>query len=129
MKDTKPRAETGDADRRIEELLRERDEQLAALMADRERLERQFYQVQKMDTVGRLAGGIAHDFNNILTAIVGFGTLIAEQVAHVQLASRNATEILAAANRATALTRQLLAFGRRQVLHPTRVDLNEMVNS
>src|SRR6185369_12472846 len=47
--------------------------QLAAVLADRERLERQFYQVQKMETVGRLAGGIAHDFNNILTAIVGFG--------------------------------------------------------
>src|SRR3954468_14892842 len=129
MKDTKPRAETGDADRRIEELLRERDEQLAALMADRERLERQFYQGQKMETVGQLAGGIAHDFNNILTAIVGFGTLVAEQVAGNEAAKQNAMEILAAADRASTLTRQLLAFGRRQVLHPTRVDLNDMVNS
>jgi len=129
MKRSRPRGETGDAERRIEEVLREREEQLAALMADRERLERQFYQVQKMETVGQLAGGIAHDFNNILTAIVGFGTLVAEQVAGNEAAKQNAMEILAAADRASTLTRQLLAFGRRQVLHPTRVDLNDMVNS
>jgi two-component system cell cycle sensor histidine kinase/response regulator CckA len=111
------------------EALRESEAQLAAVLADRERLERQFYQAQKMETVGQLAGGIAHDFNNILTAIVGFGTLVAEQVSENEMASRNAAEILAAANRATALTRQLLAFGRRQVLHPTRLNLNETVNA
>ncbi|HEY3161059.1 MAG TPA: ATP-binding protein [Vicinamibacterales bacterium] len=113
----------------VSEALRESEAQLAAVVADRERLERQFYQVQKMETVGQLAGGIAHDFNNILTAIVGFGTLVAEQVAENEAASRNAAEILAAANRASALTRQLLAFGRRQVLHPTRVNLNDTVHS
>jgi nitrogen-specific signal transduction histidine kinase len=113
----------------VAEALRESEAQLAAVLADRERLERQFYQAQKMETVGQLAGGIAHDFNNILTAIVGFGTLIAEQVSSHEEASRNAAEILAAANRASALTRQLLAFGRRQVLHPTRVDLNGTVHS
>jgi len=118
-----------DAERRVAAALRESEMQLAAVLADRERLERQFYQVQKMETVGQLAGGIAHDFNNILTAIVGFGTLIAEQVSGNDEAMQNATEILAAANRASALTRQLLAFGRRQVLHPTRVDLNETVHS
>jgi signal transduction histidine kinase len=118
-----------DAERHVAEALRESEAQLAALLADRERLERQFYQVQKMETVGQLAGGIAHDFNNILTAIVGFGTLLAEHVADNEAASHNAAEILAAANRASALTRQLLAFGRRQVLHPTRVDLNETVTS
>ena len=129
MKQDKPQSEAKDAERRIEEVLREREEQVAALMADRERLERQFYQIQKMETVGQLAGGIAHDFNNILTAIVGFGTLVAEQVAGNEAAKQNAMEILAAADRASTLTRQLLAFGRRQVLHPTRVDLNDMVNS
>jgi two-component system cell cycle sensor histidine kinase/response regulator CckA len=118
-----------EAERRVAQALRESEAQLAAVLADRERLERQFHQVQKMETVGQLAGGIAHDFNNILTAIVGFGTLIAEQVSGDEEASRNAAEILAAANRASALTRQLLAFGRRQVLHPTRVDLNESVRS
>jgi two-component system, cell cycle sensor histidine kinase and response regulator CckA len=118
-----------EAERRVAAALREREAQLAAVLADHERLERQFYQAQKMETVGQLAGGIAHDFNNILTAIVGFGTLIAEQVSDNADAARNAAEILAAANRASALTRQLLAFGRRQVLHPTRVDLNEIVQS
>ena len=103
--------------------------QLAVAVADRERLEKQVYLAQKMETVGQLAGGIAHDFNNILTAIVGFGTLVAEQVSDNEPASRNAAEILAAANRASALTRQLLAFGRRQVLHPARLDLNETVNA
>ena len=120
---------TDEAERRVAAALRESEAQLAAVLADRERLERQFYQVQKMETVGQLAGGIAHDFNNILTAIVGFGTLIAEQVSGNDEAARNAAEILAAANRASALTRQLLAFGRRQVLHPTRLDLNETVHA
>ena len=118
-----------DFERRAVEALRESEAQLAAVLADRERLERQFYQAQKMETVGQLAGGIAHDFNNILTAIVGFGTLVAEQVSENEMASRNVAEILAAANRASALTRQLLAFARRQVLHPRRVNLNETVNS
>jgi signal transduction histidine kinase/ActR/RegA family two-component response regulator len=118
-----------DVERKAAAALRESEAQLAAVLADRERLERQFYQAQKMETVGQLAGGIAHDFNNILTAIVGFGTLVAEQVSENELASRNAAEILVAANRASALTRQLLAFGRRQVLHPTRLSLNETVNA
>jgi two-component system cell cycle sensor histidine kinase/response regulator CckA len=122
-------ATASEAERRASEALRESEAQLAAVLADRERLERQFYQAQKMETVGQLAGGIAHDFNNILTAIVGFGTLVAEQVSENEAVSRNAAEILAAANRASALTRQLLAFGRRQVLHPTRVNLNETVHS
>jgi signal transduction histidine kinase/ActR/RegA family two-component response regulator len=121
-------ATPSEAERRVSEALRESEAQLAAVLADRERLERQFYQAQKMETVGQLAGGIAHDFNNILTAIVGFGTLVAEQVSENEAAARNAAEILAAANRASALTQQLLAFGRRQVLHPTRVNLNETVN-
>jgi signal transduction histidine kinase len=117
------------AERRVSEALRESEAQLAAVLADRERLERQFYQAQKMETVGQLAGGIAHDFNNILTAIVGFGTLVAEQVSENEAASRNMAEILVAANRASALTRQLLAFGRRQVLHPTRINLNDTVHA
>ena len=122
-------AAASEAERLVSEALRESEAQLAAVLADRERLERQFYQAQKMETVGQLAGGIAHDFNNILTAIVGFGTLVAEQVSENEAASRNTSEILAAANRASALTKQLLAFGRRQVLHPTRINLNDTVHA
>src|SRR5258705_12601547 len=122
-------ATASEAERRASEALRESEAQLAAVLADRERLERQFYQAQKMETVGQLAGGIAHDFNNILTAIVRFGTLVAGQVAENEMASRNAAGNLAARNRATSLTRQLLAFGRRQVLPPTRVNLTDTVPS
>ena len=127
-----PAGAPSDGERTAIEALRESEAQLAAVLADRqrlERLERQFYLVQKMETVGQLAGGIAHDFNNILTAIVGFATLVAEQVSENEVTSRNAAEILAAADRASTLTRQLLAFGRRQVLHPTRLNLNETVNA
>jgi len=119
--------DAGELERRTVEALRESEERLAAVLADRERLERQFYLVQKMETVGQLAGGIAHDFNNILTAIVGFGTLVAEQVKGNPAAAENVAEILSAASRASSLTRQLLAFGRRQVLLPTRLNLNETV--
>src|SRR6266550_3530643 len=122
-------ATASEAERRASEALRESEAQLAAVLADRERLERQFYQAQKMETVGQLAGGIEHDFNNILTAIVGFGTLVAEQVSENEAASRNTAEILVAANRASVLTKQLLAFGRRQVLHPTRINLNDTVHA
>ena len=90
VSDASDESASGEAERRVAVALRESEAQLAAVLADRERLERQFYQVQKMETVGRLAGGIAHDFNNILTAIVGFGTLIAEQVAGNDEAARNA---------------------------------------
>ena len=91
-------------------------------------LERRFHEAQKMDTVGRLAGGVAHEFNNILTTIVGFGTLVAEQVAGDASAAGNVAEIMKAAERASVLTRQLLAFGRRQVLRPVRVQLDETVH-
>ena len=90
-------------------------------------LERQFHESQKLETIGRLAGGVAHDFNNILTAIVGFGSMVAEQVAGNGDAEANVAEILQAAERASVLTRQLLAFGRRQVLHPVRLQMDEAV--
>lgn len=99
----------------------------AADLRDRVRLEHQLHLVQRMETVGQLAGGIAHEFNNILTAIVGFGTLLAERVADDPAASGQVREILTGADRATTLTRDLLAFSRRQVLRPTNVNLAELV--
>jgi two-component system, cell cycle sensor histidine kinase and response regulator CckA len=99
----------------------------AAAVRDRGRLERQLHLVQRMETVGQLAGGIAHEFNNILTAIVGFGTLLAERVSGDAPAAGQIREILGGAERATTLTRDLLAFSRRQVMRPTTVDLGELV--
>jgi two-component system, cell cycle sensor histidine kinase and response regulator CckA len=99
----------------------------AAALRDHGRLQRQLHLVQRMETVGQLAGGIAHEFNNILTAIVGFGTLLAERVSDDESASSQMREILSGAERATTLTRDLLAFSRRQVLRPTTVALGELV--
>ena len=69
-------------------------------------------QVQRVDAIGRLAGGVAHDFNNLLMIMIGYGEILRDRDG----ASQEITELLAAANRATVLTKQLLAFGRRQVL-------------
>jgi signal transduction histidine kinase len=87
--------------------------------------EEQLRQAQKMEAIGRLAGGVAHDFNNLLTAIIGYTDLIAERLAPQDPTARDVREIRSAAERAAALTRQLLAFSRKQFLNPTIVDLNE----
>ncbi len=84
-------------------------------------------QAQKMEAVGRLAGGIAHDFNNLLTTIIGHSALLLETVAGNEEAIRSVQEIEAAGERAASLTRQLLAFSRRQVLEPQVLDLNLIV--
>ena len=92
-------------------------------------LEAQLRQSQKMEAIGQLAGGIAHDFNNILTVIQGFSLTLLEGE-HDPVARESATRhIVDAVERATSLTRQLLAFGRRQVMQPQHVDLNELVTS
>lgn len=90
-------------------------------------LEAQLAQAQRMEAVGRLAGGVAHDFNNILTVITGFTELASANVPEGSPVAEDLAEILKASDRAAALTRALLAFGRRQVLQPTNVDLNEML--
>jgi PAS domain S-box-containing protein len=84
-------------------------------------------QARKMEAVGRLAGGIAHDFNNLLTAIIGYSDLVIDELGDGHVARRDAEEILRAAERAGGLTRQLLAFSRRQVIQPEPVDLNAVV--
>ena len=90
-------------------------------------LEHQLRQAQKMEAVGRLAGGVSHDFNNLLTAILGYADLLAMTVPENSPLRRNTDEIKAAAQRGADLTRQLLAFGRRQVLAPEVLDLNQTV--
>ena len=90
-------------------------------------LEEQLRQAQKMEAIGQLAGGIAHDFNNLLTAILGYSELITDQIGPDKPLGRDLREIMTAAQRAAALTRQLLAFSRRQVLTVTAIDLNQVV--
>ena len=93
---------------------------------DRGKLEAQLIQSQKMEVVGRLAAGVAHDFNNILTAINGYSEFVRDALPSEDPRRADMVEILRAADRATSLTRQLLAFSRRQILSPENVDLNKI---
>jgi len=91
-------------------------------------LEDQLRQSQKMEAIGRLAGGLAHDFNNLLTVIGGFGELIREKLDPGSGLHTYCEEIAKAGENAASLTRQLLAYSRRQVLKPVVLDLNDVVN-
>ncbi|MDQ3068857.1 MAG: response regulator [Acidobacteriota bacterium] len=97
-------------------------------ITDRKSLEAQLRQSQKMEAVGQLAGGVAHDFNNLLTAILGYSNFVIDTLEPADERREDMEEVIKAGHRAAALTRQLLAFSRKQVLQPTSVDLNEMVN-
>ncbi|VAW41496.1 multi-sensor hybrid histidine kinase, partial [hydrothermal vent metagenome] len=97
-------------------------------IADRKRLEAQLRQSQKMEAVGHLAGGIAHDFNNILTAIMGYGDLLAEMVGEKSELKPLIDPILSSAERAADLTRQILAFSRKQRLSPKKTELNSLID-
>ncbi len=97
-------------------------------LTDQRRLEEQFHQAQKLESLGRLAGGVAHDFNNLLTVILSCSGALRRDLAEGQPAQADdVDEIQAAAERARDLTRQLLAFARRQVVAPLPLDLNEVV--
>ena len=95
----------------------------------REALEVQLFQVQKLESVGRLAGGVAHDYNNMLSVIIGFAELGLEKVEANDPLYTNFEEILLAANRSKEITRQLLAFARQQTIAPKVLDLNATVES
>jgi len=96
-------------------------------ITDRQSLEEQLRQAQKMEAIGQLAGGVAHDFNNMLTAIIGHLGLLRGNPKVTKEIDESLSEISAAANRAAKLTSQLLAFSRRQVLSTSVLDVNEVV--
>jgi signal transduction histidine kinase/FixJ family two-component response regulator len=89
--------------------------------------ERQLVQSQKLEAVGRLAGGISHDFNNLLTVIIGYSGITLRQLSQDHPLRRNLEEIVRASERAASLTRQLLAFSRKQVMQPKVFDVNSVV--
>ncbi len=97
-------------------------------VTERKRLEAQLLQSQKMETVGRLAGGVAHDFNNLLTAITGYADLALDELPSASPVRSDIEELRKAADRATNLTRQLLAFARKQLIEPRVIQLNQLIN-
>jgi two-component system, cell cycle sensor histidine kinase and response regulator CckA len=96
-------------------------------VTDKRVLEEQLRQSQKLEAIGRLAGGVAHDFNNLLTVIIGYADLLRTSIAKVSPDPDAIDEIRNASDRAASLTRQLLAFSRKQVLEPTSLNLNQLV--
>jgi PAS domain S-box-containing protein len=113
-------------------LLGERGEPVRAVgitqdVTEPHRLAEQYQQAQKMEAIGRLAGGVAHDFNNLLTVILGYSEILLADLKPDDLRYADIAEIQKAGARGAALTRQLLAFSRKQMVEPARLDLNVVV--
>jgi PAS domain S-box-containing protein len=98
-------------------------------LTERRKLEQQFRQAQKMESIGTLAGGIAHDFNNLLTVILSYSSYLAEELPSVSKFHRAAEQVHLAAERGAALTRQMLAFSRRQVFQLRVLNLNDIIGN
>ncbi len=98
-------------------------------ISEKKNLEAQLFQAQKMEAVGLLAGGVAHDFNNILTVVVGYGSLLLKKTATDSTARGYVEQVLSAAERATNLTQNLLAFSRKQIINPKPVLLSDVVKN
>jgi PAS domain S-box-containing protein len=98
-------------------------------ITEHKRLEDQLRHSQKMEAIGQLAGGIAHDFNNILTAIMGYGNLLQLRLGEHHQLRAYVEQILTSSERAANLTQSLLAFGRKQVIDPRQIELNQIVKS
>jgi two-component system, cell cycle sensor histidine kinase and response regulator CckA len=96
-------------------------------VTEQRKLEGQLQQAMKMESVGRLAGGVAHDFNNLLTVIMGYSELLLQKIGKGSTMQREVEEIRRAGERATALTQQLLAFSRKQIIEPRVIHLDHMV--
>ncbi|MBI4465481.1 MAG: PAS domain S-box protein [Acidobacteria bacterium] len=98
-------------------------------LSEQKELQAQLWQAQKMEAVGRLAGGVAHDFNNLLNVIGGYSEMLLDEAGKGSTLRHYAEEIRKAADQAASVTRQLLAFSRKQVLQPKVLDLNDLVTN
>ena len=119
-----------DLERRIQERtaeLRTINEQLQQEVSERKQLQEQFLRAQKMEAIGQLAGGVAHDFNNLLTPILAYTQMALDKLAPGDPLRIKLNEIEKAGERAANLTRQLLAFSRRQIVKPQVINLNELI--
>jgi two-component system cell cycle sensor histidine kinase/response regulator CckA len=102
---------------------------LATDVTERIRLEEQFRQGQRLESVGKLAGGVAHDFNNLLTVIIGYAEMLLVDADDCEGSKEAANQILLAGERAAELTRQLLAFSRKQVIEPSVININTILGA
>ncbi len=127
--------DVGDGLCRIEERRRVTEAETARRASERRaecelrESEARFIQAQKLEAVGRLAGGVAHDFNNLLTVILGYGQMVLDSLGPEHPVASRLGEMVRAAERASGLTRQLLAFSRRQVMQPRVLDVNQVVRN